>query len=67
MYTDSCLSNTDFKFGGHLSVEDAQGRTENTFLQDGFFDFLNKVHRRKQKAPNSAIFISRIRIISIMP
>ncbi|PHU00632.1 Aminodeoxychorismate synthase, chloroplastic [Capsicum chinense] len=30
------------KGGGHLSVEDASGHVNNTFLEDGFFDYLNK-------------------------
>ncbi|KAK3023167.1 hypothetical protein RJ639_043476 [Escallonia herrerae] len=30
------------KVGGFLSIEDAQGFTTSTFLEDGFFDFLNK-------------------------
>ncbi|KAL8253243.1 hypothetical protein R6Q59_036936 [Mikania micrantha] len=28
--------------GGHISIEDAQGLTTTTFLEDGFFHFLNK-------------------------
>ncbi|KAL8093210.1 aminodeoxychorismate synthase, chloroplastic isoform X2 [Apium graveolens] len=31
-----------FKQGGYLSTEDVHGCTTTTFLQDGFFDFLNK-------------------------
>nr|AHA43412.1 para-aminobenzoate synthase [Solanum nigrum] len=30
------------KGGGHLSVEDANGHVNCTFLEDGFFDYLNK-------------------------
>ncbi|XP_055806324.1 aminodeoxychorismate synthase, chloroplastic [Solanum dulcamara] len=30
------------KGGGHLSVEDANGHVNSTFLEDGFFDYLNK-------------------------
>lgn len=29
--------------GGYLSVEDALGSTTNTYLEEGFFDFLNEV------------------------
>lgn len=32
-----------FKHGGYLAVEDVQGSTTSTFLEDGFFDFLDKV------------------------
>ncbi|KAL3523437.1 hypothetical protein ACH5RR_016271 [Cinchona calisaya] len=35
-------SDTAFENGGYLSIEDAQGCTQNIFLEDGFFDFLNK-------------------------
>ncbi|TXG49552.1 hypothetical protein EZV62_025427 [Acer yangbiense] len=30
------------KFGGHLLIEDARGSTKSSFLEEGFFDFLNK-------------------------
>lgn len=29
--------------GGDLSVEDANGHVKTTFLEDGFFDYMNKV------------------------
>ncbi|KAJ0102498.1 hypothetical protein Patl1_06127 [Pistacia atlantica] len=35
-------SDMDFKRGGHLSTEDARGSTKSSFLEEGFFDFLNK-------------------------
>ncbi|KAG7012898.1 Aminodeoxychorismate synthase, chloroplastic [Cucurbita argyrosperma subsp. argyrosperma] len=35
-------SGRPFEGGGYLSVEDAQGSKTNTFLKDGFFDYLNK-------------------------
>ncbi|XP_031271661.1 aminodeoxychorismate synthase, chloroplastic isoform X1 [Pistacia vera] len=35
-------SDMDLKRGGHLSTEDARGSTKNSFLEEGFFDFLNK-------------------------
>lgn len=37
------LSDRTCKGGGHLSVEDATGHVNCTFLEDGFFDYLNKV------------------------
>lgn len=37
------FSDRTCKGGGHLSVEDASGHVNNTFLEDGFFDYLNKV------------------------
>lgn len=33
----------DFKCGGHLWTEDAQGSNKSSFLEEGFFDFLDKV------------------------
>ncbi|KAL1819233.1 hypothetical protein ACET3Z_014102 [Daucus carota] len=35
-------SDTSCKQGGYLSTEDAHGSTTSTYLEDGFFDFLNK-------------------------
>ncbi|XP_057979569.1 aminodeoxychorismate synthase, chloroplastic isoform X2 [Malania oleifera] len=35
-------SDTNCKSGGYLLIKDAQGSIKNTFLHDGFFDFLNK-------------------------
>ncbi|KAM7504443.1 hypothetical protein LguiB_003347 [Lonicera macranthoides] len=35
-------SDTAVKGGGYLSIEDAMGSTTNTYLEDGFFDFLNE-------------------------
>jgi hypothetical protein len=32
-----------FKGGGYLLIEDAHGCTRNTFLEEGFLDFLNQV------------------------
>ena len=32
------------KGGGYLSTEDSQGSAETIFLEEGFLDFLNKVH-----------------------
>lgn len=34
--------NVNGKRGGFLSIEDAHGSVKNTFLEDGFFDFLDK-------------------------
>uniref|UniRef100_A0A5B7BJG5 aminodeoxychorismate synthase n=1 Tax=Davidia involucrata TaxID=16924 RepID=A0A5B7BJG5_DAVIN len=41
-YRLSDKSDRTFKGGGYLSIEDAQGATTSTFLEDGFLDFLNK-------------------------
>nr|XP_027086941.1 aminodeoxychorismate synthase, chloroplastic isoform X2 [Coffea arabica] len=35
-------SDAEFRSGGYLSIEDAQGFTQSIILEDGFFDFLNK-------------------------
>ncbi|XP_073274672.1 aminodeoxychorismate synthase, chloroplastic-like isoform X2 [Primulina huaijiensis] len=35
-------SDASYKGGGSLLIEDAEGCTSTTFLEDGFFDFLNK-------------------------
>ncbi|XP_059635092.1 aminodeoxychorismate synthase, chloroplastic isoform X3 [Cornus florida] len=35
-------SDVTFKGGGYLLIEDAQGTTRSTCLEDGFFDFLSK-------------------------
>ncbi|KAL5733477.1 hypothetical protein ACOSQ2_033169 [Xanthoceras sorbifolium] len=35
-------SDMNFKSGGHLLIEDARGSTKSSFLEEGFFDFLNK-------------------------
>ncbi|XP_058182816.1 aminodeoxychorismate synthase, chloroplastic isoform X4 [Rhododendron vialii] len=35
-------SDMTFKGGGNLFIEDAQGSTSCTYLEDGFFEFLNK-------------------------
>ncbi|KAL3520683.1 hypothetical protein ACH5RR_018832 [Cinchona calisaya] len=35
-------SDVALKSGGYLSIEDAQGAIQSIFLEDGFFDFLNK-------------------------
>ncbi|GMI87006.1 aminodeoxychorismate synthase, embryo defective 1997 [Hibiscus trionum] len=35
-------SNAAGEHGGHLSVEDAEGSTNSTFLEEGFFEYLNK-------------------------
>ncbi|XP_059308298.1 aminodeoxychorismate synthase, chloroplastic [Lycium ferocissimum] len=35
-------SGSTCKGGGHLSVEDANGLVKSTFLENGFFDYLNK-------------------------
>lgn len=37
------FSDMTFKGGGNLFIEDAQGSTSCTYLEDGFFEFLNKV------------------------
>ncbi|KAA8534355.1 hypothetical protein F0562_031894 [Nyssa sinensis] len=40
-YRLSNKSDMTFK-GGYISIEDAQGSSKSTFLEDGFLDFLNK-------------------------
>ncbi|KAL2249246.1 UNVERIFIED_CONTAM: Aminodeoxychorismate synthase, chloroplastic [Sesamum indicum] len=35
-------SDTEINRGGYLSIEDAEGSIRNTYLEDGFFDFLNQ-------------------------
>ncbi|GFZ18511.1 para-aminobenzoate (PABA) synthase family protein [Actinidia rufa] len=35
-------SDKTLKGGGYLLIEDAQGSTSSTYLEDGFFDFLNE-------------------------
>ncbi|CDP04366.1 unnamed protein product [Coffea canephora] len=35
-------SDAEFRSGGYVSIEDAQGFTQSIILEDGFFDFLNK-------------------------
>ncbi|KAL3650031.1 hypothetical protein CASFOL_006434 [Castilleja foliolosa] len=35
-------SDMTFNRGGHLSIEDADGNINTTYLEDGFFDFLNQ-------------------------
>ncbi|KAJ4720812.1 Aminodeoxychorismate synthase, chloroplastic [Melia azedarach] len=35
-------SDMEFASGGHLLIEDAQGSTRSTYLEEGLFDFLNK-------------------------
>ncbi|KAE8717965.1 Aminodeoxychorismate synthase [Hibiscus syriacus] len=35
-------SNATGKCGGHLLIEDAEGSTHSKFLEEGFFDYLNK-------------------------
>lgn len=37
------FSDMTVKGGGYLSIEDAMGSTTDTYLEDGFFDFLNEV------------------------
>lgn len=32
-----------YKGGGYLTVEDASGYVQTSYLEDGFFDYLNKV------------------------
>lgn len=39
----NCFSDVKFNSGGHLLIEDAQGSIERTYLEDGFFEFLDKV------------------------
>lgn len=39
----SSFSDITFKGGGNLVIEDAQGFTSCTYLEDGFFEFLDKV------------------------
>ena len=38
-----CFSRANFRSGGQLSIEDAQGNVRSMYLEDGFLDFLNKV------------------------
>jgi len=40
----SSASDGSSKGGGYLSTEDSQGSAETIFLEEGFLDFLNKVH-----------------------
>lgn len=42
---DTASSNMTLKAGGYLLIEDAKGSIRSTFLEDGFFNFLNKVLR----------------------
>ncbi|XWS56446.1 hypothetical protein CRYUN_Cryun09bG0086000 [Craigia yunnanensis] len=35
-------SDVAYKCGGHLLIEDAEGSTTSTFLEEGFFEYLNK-------------------------
>lgn len=41
---DTSCSNTTSSHGGYLSVGDSDGSVTETYLQEGFFDFLNQVN-----------------------
>lgn len=43
MHVATSFSDATYKGGGNLLIEDAEGCTSTTFLEDGFFDFLNTV------------------------
>lgn len=40
---DASCSDLTSNHGGYLSIEDGEGSTETSYLEYGFFDFLNKV------------------------
>ncbi|KAK4436018.1 Aminodeoxychorismate synthase, chloroplastic [Sesamum alatum] len=40
--SDKSSSDTAINRGGYLSIEDAEGSIRNSYLEDGFFDFLNQ-------------------------
>jgi predicted DNA-binding ribbon-helix-helix protein len=48
-----------FKGGGYLLIEDAHGCTRSTFLETGFFDFLNEV--LDEHDCNSCFLCARLR------
>lgn len=43
MFLYVCFSDTASKGGGYLTIEDAQGSTVETFLEEGFLNYLKKV------------------------
>lgn len=53
----NCFSDVKFTSGGHLLIEDAEGSIERAYLEEGFFDFLDKVF-------NVYYYILSIRILS---
>lgn len=50
------FSDTTLKAGGYLTIEDAQGSTVETFLGEGFLDFLKKVFDKSFSPITTCLF-----------